>query len=57
MPYSKFPLLDKKNLKTNPISQRHSLVDSRDFAKPVAPGTISTRSCSRFRLFWPARTC
>jgi len=39
MPYSKFPLLDKKNLKTNPISQRHSLVDSRDFAKPVAPGT------------------
>jgi hypothetical protein len=35
MPYKKYPLLKKKNLKTIPIKERESLVDIKDFAKPI----------------------
>jgi hypothetical protein len=35
MPYKKYPLLDKKKLKTISIKKRESLVDVKDFAKPI----------------------
>jgi hypothetical protein len=38
MPYKKYPLLGKKNLKTIPIKKRKSLVDVKDFARPYEPG-------------------
>lgn len=38
MPYKKYPLLNKKNLKTIPIKERKSLVNVRDFGKPVGVG-------------------
>jgi hypothetical protein len=38
MPYKKYPLLKKKNLKTVPIKERKSLVDIKDFGKAVASG-------------------
>lgn len=38
MPYKKYPLLSKKNLKTVPIKKRRSLVDVKNFAKPVEQG-------------------
>lgn len=37
MPYKKYPLLKKKNLKTIPIKERKSLVDVKDFAAPIPP--------------------
>ncbi|UCH98763.1 MAG: hypothetical protein JSV88_26035 [Candidatus Aminicenantes bacterium] len=39
MPYKKYPLLDKKNLKTRSINERKSLVDVKDFAQPYVPGS------------------
>ncbi len=39
MPYKKYPLLNKKNLKTISIKERKSLVDIKDFAKPILPGS------------------
>jgi hypothetical protein len=39
MPYKKYPLLSKKNLKTIPIKERKSLVDIKDFGKPILPGS------------------
>lgn len=39
MPYKKYPLLNKKNLKTIPIKKRKSLVDVNDFAQPYEPGS------------------
>ncbi len=38
MPYKKYPLLNKKNLKTIPIKKRKSLVDIKDFGIPVTEG-------------------
>ncbi len=38
MPYSKYPLLDKANLKTISIGQRSSLVSHTQFARPFTPG-------------------
>jgi len=38
MPYSKYPLLNKNNLKTISIKDRESLVKIESFAKPYAPG-------------------
>lgn len=38
MPYKKYPLLKKKNLKTIPIKKRKSLVDVKDFARPIPSG-------------------
>lgn len=35
MPYKKYPLLNKKNLKTVPIKDRKSLVDVKDFGKAI----------------------
>jgi hypothetical protein len=39
MPYKKYPLLSKKNLKTIPIRERKSLVNVDDFARPYEPGS------------------
>jgi hypothetical protein len=39
MPYKKYPLLGKKNLKTIPIKNRKSLVDVKDFARAYEPGS------------------
>lgn len=39
MPYKKFPLLDKKNLKTVSIKKRQSLVDINNFCQPYPPGS------------------
>ena len=38
MPYKKYPLPSKKNLKTIPIKERKSLVDVKDFARAYEPG-------------------
>jgi len=38
MPYTKYPLLNKKNLVTQSINKRKSLVDSADFKEPYMPG-------------------
>ncbi len=38
MPYKKYPLLSKKDLKTIPLKKRKSLVDIRNFGSPCAPG-------------------
>jgi len=38
MPYKKYPLLNKKNVKVAPISERQSLVHITDFARPFMPG-------------------
>lgn len=35
MPYKKYPLLKKKNLKTIPIKEKKALVDVKDFGKPI----------------------
>jgi hypothetical protein len=40
MPYKKYPILNKKNLKTIPIKDRKSLVDVKDFGKPVPPESV-----------------
>lgn len=40
MPYKKYPILKKKNLKTIPIKDRKSLVDVKDFGKPVPPEAV-----------------
>lgn len=39
MPYKKYPLLKKKNLKTILIKDRKSLVDVKDFIPPYDPGS------------------
>lgn len=39
MPYTKYPLLNKQNLKTVSIRQRKSLVQLKHFASPSVPGT------------------
>lgn len=39
MPYKKYPLLNKKKLKTISIEERHSLVDVSRFAQPYEPGS------------------
>ncbi len=39
MPYKKFPLLNRKKIKTISINERKSLVHVDDFAQPVLPGT------------------
>jgi len=39
MPYKKYPLLSKKNLKTIPIETRKSLVSVEDFGHPFEPGS------------------
>ncbi|MCK4817322.1 deoxyhypusine synthase family protein, partial [bacterium] len=39
MPYKKYPVLKKKDLKTISISDRKSLVDIKSFAQPFAPGS------------------
>ena len=39
MPYKKFPLLNKKNLKTVSIKKRESLVDINNFSQPYPPGS------------------
>ncbi|MFC2155282.1 hypothetical protein ACFLRB_02170 [Acidobacteriota bacterium] len=39
MPYKKYPLLKKKNLKTRLIKDRKSLVDVKDFIPPYGPGS------------------
>jgi len=39
MPYKKFPLLNRKKIKTISINERKSLVHVDDFARPVLPGT------------------
>jgi hypothetical protein len=39
MPYKKYPLLDKKKIKTLSIKNRESLVNTRDFGSPCIPGT------------------
>jgi len=39
MPYKKYPLLNKKNLKTISINDRQSLVDVDDFVRPYIPGS------------------
>lgn len=39
MPYKKYPLLKKKNLKTLLIKDRESLVDVNDFNEPYGPGS------------------
>lgn len=44
MPYKKYPLLNKKSLKTIPIQERKSLVDIKDFRDPFVP-------CSDFSCF------
>lgn len=38
MPYPKFRLLDKKNVRTRPIRERRSLVRVEDFPRPCLPG-------------------
>ena len=38
MPYKKFPLLNRKKIKTISINDRKSLVHVEDFAQPVLPG-------------------
>lgn len=38
MPYAKYPLLNRKNLKTISIHDRNSLVTTTDFGRPLAPG-------------------
>ncbi|HLP57315.1 MAG TPA: hypothetical protein VK186_00730 [Candidatus Deferrimicrobium sp.] len=38
MPYKKYPLLSKKNLKTFPIKDRTSLVDIKDFGRSLPEG-------------------
>ncbi len=38
MPYKKYPLLNKKNLKTVLIKDRKSLVDVKNFTNPYMPG-------------------
>ncbi len=35
MPYKKYPLLNKKSLKTIPIKEKKSLVDVKDFGMPL----------------------
>jgi len=39
MPYKKYPLLNKKKLKTIPINERKSRVNVKDFAQPCVPGS------------------
>jgi hypothetical protein len=39
MPYKKYPLLNKKNLKTISIRERKSLVHVDNFARPFEPGS------------------
>ena len=39
MPYKKYPLLKKKNLKTISIKERKSLVDIKNFTTPYLPGS------------------
>ena len=39
MPYKKYPLLNKKSLKTIPIKERKSLVDVKDFGTPLPEGS------------------
>lgn len=39
MPYKKYPLLKKKDIKTISIADRKSLVEIRNFAQPFAPGS------------------
>ncbi len=39
MPYKKYPLLNRKKLKTISIKDRKSLVDVIDFPEPYAPGS------------------
>ena len=39
MPYKKYPLLKKEGLKTLSIKERKSLVEVKDFARPVSPGS------------------
>lgn len=39
MPYKKYPLLNKKNLKTISINDRKSLVQVEDFVHPFEPGS------------------
>lgn len=39
MPYKKYPLLSKKNLKTISINDRKSLVQIEDFVHPFEPGS------------------
>ena len=39
MPYKKYPLLNKKNLKTISINDRKSLVQVEDFVQPFEPGS------------------
>lgn len=38
MPYKKYPLLNKKNLKTIPIKNKKTLVDIKDFGTPLPDG-------------------
>jgi hypothetical protein len=38
MPYKKYPLLSKKNLKTSPIKERIPLVEIKDFGMPLPEG-------------------
>ena len=38
MAYKKFPLLDKKSIKTTSIKNKKFLVNIKDFAKPISPG-------------------
>jgi len=38
MSYKKYPLLNRRNLKTISINERKSLVNVKDFAKPYTPG-------------------
>lgn len=39
MPYKKYPVFNKKKLKTISIAERKSLVDVKSFAQPFAPGS------------------
>ncbi|MCP5051815.1 MAG: hypothetical protein GY940_31905, partial [bacterium] len=39
MPYKKYPLLNKKKLKTISINDRKSLVDVEEFGHPFEPGS------------------
>lgn len=55
MPYKKYPLLNKKNLKTIPLKERKSLVDIKDFGTPTTEGAGFTDFMESLPNFLAAR--